>query len=112
MATYQPDGWQFILINDSTLKVFGCWWGGYLGCDTWRLNSGCSRILESENRYLVDGYSGSVYILGKGLTRLSSYGEMMLKEIISELESNGHSTKRISVEEAIKFVEDCRDDAK
>jgi len=43
-----PDRWCVINIikdNDEPInKVFACWYGGYLGGDYWRMNSGIINI--------------------------------------------------------------------
>lgn len=103
---YKPDSWQMLLINNEIVKVFACWRGGYASGDSWRCNSGCTKIVEKEEGYLVNGYSGSAYVLIKGANRLSSYGNTILAEIIGELGSYGHTVKIISIEEAIKFLEE------
>ena len=101
---YNPDAWVAILINNNLVKIFCCWYGGYTSGDIWRMNSGCSQIIEREDEYSAYGYSGSEYILTKGMNRLSSYGSAMLAEIIGELDSYGHTAEIISIEKAMEIV--------
>jgi hypothetical protein len=43
MSDYVPDKWVVVKIEGKnvqlTYKVFGCWFGGYLGSNTWKLKS-------------------------------------------------------------------------
>lgn len=64
MTEYVPDAWVIIRVADETetvYKVLGGWYGGYLNGDSWRLNSGITRIERDGELYLIHGYSGSVY---------------------------------------------------
>jgi|TARA_Y100000310_G_C20704127_1_gene833247 hypothetical protein len=66
---YTPDNWVIIEINDgcsSYYKVLAGWSGGYLDGDSWRMNSGITKVTEEENHYLFHGFSGSVYKCNKG----------------------------------------------
>lgn len=59
-----PDNWAVIRIDNGTetlYKVLAGWSGGYTTGDSWRLNSGVSRMETDGDYYLFYGYSGSVY---------------------------------------------------
>ena len=109
-AYYTPDGWTFLKIQvegcDPRIKVFGSWSGGYLNGDSWRVNSGCTKIEENENEYVVYGYSGSQYILSKQNNYITSYNKGVLEGMIQELLSYGHQAEMISVQEAITLIKD------
>lgn len=66
---YCPDEWvivSFLNTNgDLVLKVFGSWRGGYVNGDSWRLNSGITKVESSGDYYLIYGYSGSIYKVHK-----------------------------------------------
>lgn len=108
--SYTPDGWAFLKIQvegcDPIVKVFGSWFGGYLSGDSWRVNSGCTKIEEDENEYIVSGYSGSQYILNKQNNYITSYNKGVLEDMIQELQSYGHKAEIISAQEAIALIED------
>lgn len=75
MSEYTPDNWVVLkIVNDSeTLyKVLGGWSGGYLYGDSWRMNSGITRVEEKPHHYEFYGYTGSVYKCGR-----KSYGLRM-----------------------------------
>ena len=70
MNEYFPDRWMLVKISgtDPHYRVFGSWSGGYLDGDSWRLNSGVVKCVESEtypDRYEFIGHSGSKYICHK-----------------------------------------------
>ena len=73
-VTDRPDRWVILeFTNPKTKevfnKVFGSWAGGYLDGDYWKLNSGISSVIDSEDAYFFKGYSGSCYKCDK-----ESYG--------------------------------------
>lgn len=64
MSEYTPDNWVLLKINnpkDSHYRVFGGWFGGYLGSDSWRLNSGIVRHEFDGEYWKFYGSSGSCY---------------------------------------------------
>jgi hypothetical protein len=78
MNSYTPDRWIILkLTNNSNVfyKVMGGWIGGYLDGDSWRINSGRSKVEFDGDFYKFYGHSGSVYICHKdkyGTTSLMS----------------------------------------
>ena len=67
---YIPDNWIVIKMDvkdkEVLYKILGGWSGGYLDSDSWRLNSGITKIVETDTTYEVHGYSSSVYTCRKG----------------------------------------------
>jgi hypothetical protein len=65
MSEYLPDNWVVLKImqpdQDTLYKVLGGWSGGYLDGDSWRLNSGVTKVKEDGDYYEFYGESGSVY---------------------------------------------------
>tara|TARA_R110000868_G_scaffold46963_10_gene154572 strand:- start:860 stop:1195 length:336 start_codon:yes stop_codon:yes gene_type:complete len=64
MSNY-PDKWVVFKITNkysmSIYKVFASWYGGFAGSDSWKLNSGITKVSLNDNVYSFEGYSGSVY---------------------------------------------------
>jgi len=63
---HTPDSWVIIKIDNPEYdkpyyKVLGGWSGGYLDGDSWRMNSGITKIDREGDFYLFNGLSGSVY---------------------------------------------------
>lgn len=109
MSYYTPSGWAFLKIKvcgqDNTIvKMFGSWSGGYLTGDSWRVNSGVTKIEENDHEYIVSGYSGSQYILSKTANHITGYNKGVLEDMIEELKSYGHQAEIISIEDAISII--------
>jgi hypothetical protein len=59
-----PDRWTIIRIDNNgniIHKVFASWSGGYLDGDSWKLNSGITKVDSDEDNYYFYGVSGSCY---------------------------------------------------
>lgn len=93
MSDYRPDKWVVVkIIGKDTPpihKVFASWYGGYLDGDSWKLNSGITKVTEEENMYYFDGSSGSVYECHKGCYGTNLYGQGILNNLISKIEQAG-----------------------
>ena len=103
-----PTAWQFLKITyetehktDILIKVFASWY------DSWRLNSGCTKIEDDGVYWVVTGESGSVYYLRKNSTRAtaSAYAESVLTSLLDNLPENV-KVEKISAEEAIEKLEE------
>ena len=93
MSDYNPDKWLVVKISSDkhppVHKVFACWYGGYLGSDSWKLNSGITRAYEDGQCVMFDGSSGSTYACHKGTYGASSYGYGVLENIVTKALDNG-----------------------
>lgn len=76
MSNYTPDRWMLIKITgtDPHYRVFGSWFGGYLGSNSWRMNSGIVSVTEEDDFYIFKGHSGSEYRCHKESYGSHSYG--------------------------------------
>jgi hypothetical protein len=83
---YTPDKWLLIKINgkDPHYRVFASWYGGYMGSDSWRMNSGITSVTEDDNFYYFHGSSGSTYNCHKKSHGISGYGSSVLNNIIEK----------------------------
>ena len=93
MSEYIPDKWLVVKItgpNSSPVhKVFACWYGGWAGSDSWKLNSGITRATLEGNVYAFEGSSGSVYECHKDIYGTNMYGEGVLQTMIANAARNG-----------------------
>ena len=93
MSDYQPDKWVVVKISSDKSppihKVFACWYGGYAGSDSWKLNSGITRAYEDGNCFMFDGSSGSTYICHKATYGTNGYGGGVLQTMIANASKNG-----------------------
>ena len=60
---YNPDNWVIIKIKskDPHYRVLAGWSGGYTIGDSWRMNSGITRVEDAGDHYNFYGSSGSCY---------------------------------------------------
>jgi hypothetical protein len=65
--TYQPDNWVVIKItgDDPHYRILAGWSGGYTIGDSWRMNSGITRVEQTEYLYRFYGSTGSCYECSK-----------------------------------------------
>ena len=64
---YIPDNWVIIKIKgeDPHYRVLAGWSGGYTTDDSWRMNSGITKVEFRHDQYIFYGSSGSQYICHK-----------------------------------------------
>jgi len=99
MSDYTPNRWVIVEINSpehgKIRKVLGSWYGGYLGSDSWRMNSGITQVIDQGEYYDVVGYSGSVYKCYKGAEGMSAYTAGVFENYKKELEERNMGTMEI-----------------
>lgn len=64
MSLYTPDNFVILKIKngeETAFKVLAGWSGGYLDGDSWKMNSGITKVEMDGDYYLFHGYTGSVY---------------------------------------------------
>ncbi len=83
---YTPDKWLLVKIGgtDPHYRVFGSWGGGYTSGDSWRLNSGITRVEEDEKYYYFYGGSGSCYACNKNMYGATAYGWGVIQGYVDE----------------------------
>ena len=89
MSEYNPDRWVMLKFNHNgaiIYKILASWYGGYTRGDSWKLNSGVTKIEEDGQCYLFHGSSGSVYRCHKASYGLSMYTAGILESFYKELE--------------------------
>jgi hypothetical protein len=89
MSDYTPDKWTVVKITtdkEPLYKVFACWYGGYLGSDSWQFNSGIVKVELVDNYYEFHGTSGSVYRCHKNCYGTNGYGGSVLANFIDKAE--------------------------
>ena len=100
------DGYRFILIDNSLVKLFRSYDGGFAIAEEWCLNSGCTKIIPVDGYYQVYGYSGSCYTIRKEQGHLNSYTSSVLKSVVKKLEDGGVDVREVSLEEAVRILEE------
>lgn len=72
-----PDNWVIISLPNEICKVFATWRD-----DSWKLNSGISKIEQDDYYYFFHGFSGSCYQCKKGRYGTSHYGSHILDKVL------------------------------
>lgn len=92
MNEYTPDKWVVVKIEGNefplTYKVFACWYGGFTGSNSWKLNSGIKKVTKKHNCYSFEGHSGSVYKCITGTYGTHMYGSGILQSFIDRAKQN------------------------
>ena len=95
MSEYTPHDWVVLKIEGAGYKVFGGWRGGYLDGDSWRLNSGITKVYETDTGMLVfEGYSGSRYVVHpdnygiRGMYNTSVLEKLTAHDVVTVLSEN------------------------
>jgi hypothetical protein len=93
LSEYIPDKWVVVKITSDNFapvyKVFACWYGGWAGSDSWKLNSGITKVTLEGYVYSFEGASGSVYQCHKNTYGTNMYGGGVLDSMISNASRNG-----------------------
>ena len=93
--SYIPDRWVVIKISgykdhpEPIYKVFACWYGGFAGADSWKLNSGITSVTQEGRVYSFMGASGSVYECHEDSYGTNFYGGGVLDHLIKSGTENG-----------------------
>ena len=86
MTDYTPDKWIVVKLTNKQDKihyrVFACWYGGFAGSDSWKLNSGITKVNSVDDFYEFSGSSGSLYRCHKNSYGTSGYGHSVLTNLI------------------------------
>ncbi len=107
MSDYSPDKWVMLKINHKgkdVYKILASWYGGYARGDSWKLNSGCTKIEEDGDFYLFHGSSGSVYHCHKKTYGMSAY----TMGVLSNLQEEANDASDITLEllpDSTNFIE-------
>lgn len=108
MSEYCPDRWvvlEFTHGDKVTRKLFGGWYGGYTGGDSWKLNSGITGVRINYNtEYEFDGYSGSTYYCHVNNYGMSGFQMGILAGWMKQAEQRGDfKIKELCLDEIVAF---------
>jgi len=108
MREYNPDKWVMLKItykDKPIYKVLATWYGGFAKGDSWKLNSGVTKIEEDGQCYLFYGSSGSVYRCHKQTYGMNMYTRGVLASFQKQAdESEGAVTVELLGDET-NFME-------
>ena len=97
---YHPDVWVIVKLSSEeygeVYKVLAGWYGGYLGGDSWKLNSGIESVTEeSEDVISFKGFSGSVYLCHKQTERFSGLTRSCYDHMVETAKNVGASIELV-----------------
>lgn len=102
MGMYSPDKWVVLRITQTDgevwFRLFAGWYGGYASGDSWRANSGITKIVDKGELYEVYGESGSCYYCYKTAEGLSGYMDSVLYGYQQSALEQGANVELSSVE--------------
>ena len=107
MSTYNPDKWVMVKINNKgevIYKILASWYGGFARGDSWKLNSGVTKIEEDGELYLFHGSSGSIYQCHKKTYGMSAYTMGVLANFQEQAKDMDNVTFELMPKET-KFME-------
>jgi len=84
MSEYTPDKWLVVKLSSDEgihYRVFGSWYGGYLGSDHWQMNSGIVKVTLTDKYYEFEGTSGSIYRCYLEHYGIHSFGSSVLRSM-------------------------------
>jgi hypothetical protein len=100
MSEYHPDVWVIVKISGAAVeepyyRVFSGWYGGYTGSDSWKMNSGITKIVKDDNGYEIYGFSGSTYFCHKNTEKMSMYMSSVLSGMQKQADERGDMTLEV-----------------
>ena len=96
---YVPDAWVVVKFSGDAVpdgvmyKILAGWKGGFTSGDSWKLNSGITKIEKIKNAFNVQGYSGSMYCCHKDGERM-----MMITQGIFDNLVEAYKNKKVKIE--------------
>jgi len=105
MNNYQPDVWVVLRLRGAAVpdgeifKLLSGWYGGYAGSDSWRLNSGITRVSAQEDHFLVEGHSGSVYRCVQDSERTSLLTQSIYLDLCDRARDQGVTVEIVPMRE-------------
>lgn len=103
-----PDKWVLIKTKSKAkvmhYKLLGGWYGGYLQGDSWKLNSGITKVEEFPEYYLVSGQSGSMYKCIKMVEGFNHMTKSVFISLKNTARTEGYVVTHISMKEYLEHV--------
>jgi hypothetical protein len=84
-------------------KVLAGWYGGYANGDSWKINSGITKVDKVDGVYEFSGYSGSSYFCHQSVERLTGLTAGVLSSLQKDIETIGASIEVVPVSEVIEY---------
>lgn len=94
MSEYYPHNWVVLKLKAGkgafpVYKVLAGWSGGYTTGDSWRMNSGISKVTKEDEYFKFWGESGSCYVCHKDSYRLTMANSGVYNKLKEQQEFDG-----------------------
>ena len=108
---YTPDAWRIVKITnpegESHFRVFTGWYGGYLGSDSWQMNSGITKVEKPGEYLLFHGVSGSIYQCHPNIERCTGYMAQVFEGLRIKMVESGANLEYVDYADFIKEFKSC-----
>lgn len=104
-----PDTWIIVEISNEGQKlhkVLAGWRGGWIGQETWQLNSGIVKIYDKTDHWEIIGYSGSVYHCYKDSCGFSGITKNIFNRMFEKSKLLDVSVHEVNVENILELYKD------
>lgn len=113
MSEYNPDAWVIVRITNNATRavwhrVLAGWYGGYAKSNSWRMNSGITRIEKSKENpdvYRVLGASGSSYNCHKNAEKTTMLTASILDQLQAEAAGENHEACIVPISEILDMYQ-------
>lgn len=108
MREYSPDAWVIIKVCSEEgmyYKVLAGWYGGYLSGDSWKINSGITKVNKVGSAYEFFGHSGSIYFCHESTERLTGLTSSILSSYQRAAKGTG-TIEVVSVEDVLNYLKE------
>lgn len=105
MSTYTPDVWvvlEFTTPTSTFCKVFGGWYGGFAGSNSWKLNSGITETHFVDGWWEFLGHSGSVYRCHPNNYHMSSLMQSIYSNWLKQAEEQDIKIRILDLAEVVE----------
>lgn len=102
MSEYNPDRWVMLKFNNNgevIYKILATFYGGYTTGDSWKLNSGCTKVEQDGDFYCFHGSSGSVYRVHKDSYGMGGYTSSVYLSFQKQVEGAENVTMELLPED-------------
>ncbi len=112
MTIYHPDAWVIVKISskiaadvDSHYRVFAGWLGGFATGDSWKMNSGITRVEEDGDLVRFHGSSGSVYEVSRHVEHMTGY----MMQVLTNIATVNDAAMTIEIVDYVDFRADFKE---
>lgn len=108
---YTPDAWRIVKVTnpegETHFRVFAGWYGGFAGSDSWKMNSGITKVETFGKEIHFHGASGSIYCGYTGNERCTGYMQSVFGGLRVKIVEQGANLEYVDYADFIKEFKSC-----